>query len=300
MSVIFLFIDGVGLGDAADSNPFTRAEYPAFSRMAGGQSFDRNTASVYKGEHLFKPVDANLGIEGLPQSGTGQTTLFTGVNAAAVIGKHFGPFPHSGIKHLLREQSLFLKAQRMGRSCHFVNAYPQVFFNKSKKRNRWSCTTLMTKSAGLKLNTVEEVREGEAVTAGLTQEAWKEQLDIDVPGIGPEEAAGRLLSKAEEGDLILHEYYLTDKAGHSRDHEKAGRVISLYDRFLDTLIKERKEEFTLVLCSDHGNVEDLSTKTHTRNRVPLFVEGPAAACFKEAESILDVTPAILKSLEKDS
>jgi len=297
MSLIFLFIDGVGLGEEGDHNPFTQNHYKAFSRMTDGQTFTMKAEAISENGHLFKPVDATLGVEGLPQSGTGQTALFTGENAPETIGKHFGPFPHSGIKHLLREQSLFVKAHGRGRTCHFINAYPDIFFEKSRKRNRWSCTTLMAKSAGLPLNNACSVKEEQSVTAGLTQQAWREQLKIDIPVIAPAEAARRLLGQARSYDLLLHEYYLTDKAGHSQDIGKARGVLVTYDEFLMELISGKDPEDTIVLCSDHGNVEDLSTKTHTLHRVPLYVFGPGADAFRDASTILDVTPSILKVLE---
>lgn len=298
MSVLFLFIDGVGLGEKGEQNPFSKREYESFHYMSGGQPFNIRIDEIDEGKHIFKKVDANLGVEGLPQSGTGQTALFSGVNAPAVIGKHFGPFPHSGIKHLLREQSLFHKVQQKGISAHFINAYPEIFFQKASKRNRWSCTTLMTKSADISLNDTESVKRGEAVTAGITQRAWREMLNIEVPLIEPEEAAGRLIRKTESHRLVLHEYYLTDKAGHGQDAEKAQSVLEVYDRFLMELIRSKREEDTIVLSSDHGNLEDLSVKTHTRNAVPLFAYGPGAEELSGAESIMDVTPGILKILGK--
>lgn len=93
MSLIFLFVDGVGLGDEVDHNPFFSNSYKAFRRLTGGQSFSKKAEKILQDQHLFRPVDATLGIEGLPQSGTGQTTLFTGKNASQLISKHFGPFP---------------------------------------------------------------------------------------------------------------------------------------------------------------------------------------------------------------
>lgn len=299
MSVIFLFIDGVGLGDEESHNPFTRNSYEAFTSMTDGQPFTRRAESFVNGKHLFKQVDATLGVEGLPQSGTGQTALFTGENAPRKIGKHFGPFPHSGIKHLLREQSIFNKAQKQGCSCHFMNAYPDIFFEKSRQRNRWSCTTLMAKSAGLPLNNAETVKKEKAITAGITQQGWREKLNIDIPQINPEKAAARLLEKCKEYDLLLYEYYLTDKAGHNQNPEHAHRVLSTYSRFLNVLIEQKREADTLVLSSDHGNVEDLSTKTHTFNKVPLLVYGPGASAFTDAKSILDITPGILSIMENE-
>lgn len=294
MDVIFLFIDGVGMGKDENGNPFSQKTYRGFSAMTGDQSLTQKAKIVNKSDHVFRAVDANLGVEGLPQSGTGQATLFSGENASKEIDKHFGPFPHSGTKHLLRQQSLFHKAQQLQRSCKFINAYPDIFFQKAKKRNRWSCTTLMTKSADITLNTTEEVKKGEAITAEITQQAWREQLNIDVPEISPEEAADRLLQQSENYDLLLHEYYLTDKAGHSQEIEKAEKFLSIYDRFLWYLIQQKPRDLTIVLSSDHGNVEDLSVKTHTYNSVPLFALGPGAHHFAGAESIMDVTPGILE------
>lgn len=298
MGVLFLFVDGVGLGRPVEENPFYRYSFPAFDRISGGKFFVSGKRERIEENGVFHGVDANLNVEGLPQSGTGQTALFTGENAAKKIGKHFGPYPHTGIKPLLQQDSLFVKLKDRGDKPCFINAYPDIFFQKSKKKNRWSCTTLMCRSAGVKLNGEEEVIREEAVTADLTQRGWREKLGIDVPVIGPEQAAGRLLQKIEECDLLLHEYYLTDKAGHSGDEEKAERVLSQYDCFLEHLLENLGKSHTLVMSSDHGNLEDLSVKTHTRNRVPLFARGPGADAFREADSILDVVPAVLKVLER--
>lgn len=297
MPVIFLFIDGVGLGKVSAQNPFRKQNYRGFEAMAGDQAFSAKAAEITEADHVFRQVDARLGVEGLPQSGTGQTSLFTGENASKKIGKHFGPFPHSGIKPLLKNRSLFRKAQEIDRTCQFLNAYPEIFFKKAKKRNRWSCTTLMTKSAGIKLNTTEDLRAGRALTAEITQQAWREHLNIEVPEISAEEAADRLLEQSENYDLLLYEYYLTDKAGHSQEMDKATTFLEIYDQFLWHLIRHKPKELTIVLSSDHGNVEDLSTNTHTLNPVPLFAYGPGAYHFSDAESIMNVTPGILDIFE---
>lgn len=299
MSVIFLFIDGVGLGDENGSNPFHEAEFSAFNAMAGEQLFSRNAQELNDNDHVFRHIDANLGVEGLPQSGTGQTALFTGKNASREIGKHFGPFPHSGIKPFLKADSIFSRLQQLDKNCEFINAYPDIFFQKAQERNRWSCTTLMTKSAGIKLNTVEKVKQENALTAEITQQAWKEKLNIDVPEITPEIAAARIINQLDNYDLILYEYYLTDKAGHSQDLRRAYGFLKTYDRFLSHLLEYKNDDTTVILSSDHGNIEDLSIKTHTRNKVPLFVKGPAAPYFHNANSITDVTPGIVDYFSND-
>ncbi|MEX2479208.1 MAG: hypothetical protein WD357_12280 [Gracilimonas sp.] len=295
MSVIFIFIDGVGLGEAGKQNPFYNQRYESFEILSG-ENFRKGSESIIKNNHIYKDIDANLGIEGLPQSGTGQTALFTGRNAAKEIGKHFGPFPHSGIKPFLRKESVFHAVKEAGKKPYFMNAYPPIFFEHAKKRNRWSCTTLMTKSAGLKLNSTEDILNETALTAEIVQNAWREKLGIDIPKITPTDAAQRLLNIVPEHDLLLYEYYLTDKAGHKQSAEDAERVLRSLDEFLLHIIKNKRSSDTLVITSDHGNLEDLSTKTHTRNKVPLFVMGDSVQAFQKTESLTDVKDGIISFL----
>ncbi|TVQ04029.1 MAG: hypothetical protein EA359_07595 [Balneolaceae bacterium] len=295
MSVLFIFIDGIGVGKNNSSNPLASGNLKSFSSFTGGNGLHNECEPVAGEKFLFRSIDANLGIEGLPQSGTGQTSLFTGKNASMKIGKHFGPFPHSKIKPLLQKDSLFHQTIALGLKPFFLNAYPDIFFERSAKRNRWSCTTLMVKSAGVRLNRLQDVLEGTAITAEIVQSAWRDMLALDVPEISPEEAAERMLSAAEKYDLVLYEYYLTDKAGHEKNRDMADKVIHVADRFMYKIISDLKPGDTLVITSDHGNLEDLGVKTHTRNPVPLMVKGNTDP-FKNAESILDVTPAILNVL----
>ncbi len=295
MGVIFIFIDGVGIGNSSKENPFYSTTYESFEILSGGNFF-KNGDGVNNTTHIYKPIDANLDVEGLPQSGTGQTTLFTGENASKVIGKHFGPFPHSGIKYLLQEQSIFHAVKESGKKPYFMNAYPPIFFEHSERRNRWSCTTLMTKSAEIRLNSTQEVLDEKALTAEIVQNAWREQLGIDIPKIDASEAAQRLLNILPDYDLVLYEYYLTDKAGHNKSDEDAERVLKPLDEFLLHIIKNKRSEDVLVITSDHGNLEDLLVKTHTRNEVPLFVLGEEIDHFNKVQSLIDVKEGILKCI----
>lgn len=295
MAVIFLFIDGVGLGNSSIENPFFVDTYESF-QMLSGENFSQSAHPILQKDHIFKSIDANLGVEGLPQSGTGQTTLFTGNNASKIIGKHYGPYPHTGIKYLLKEQSIFHAMKEAGKTPYFLNAYPPVFFEYAKKRNRWSCSTLMTISADMKLNSTEEVLNGEALTAEIVQNAWRERLNIDLPKIDAVEAARRLLQVVPNYDLVMYEYYLTDKVGHNQKIEDARTILQTLDTFLLQIIKEKRNEDVLVITSDHGNLEDLSTRTHTRNEVPLFALGEKADAFTNCNSLIDVKEGILKAI----
>ena len=157
----------------------------------------------------------------------------------------------------------------------------------------------MARSAGIKLNGIEDVKEGRAVTAEIVQSAWRNHLQLNVPEIDPEEASSRAIDSLKEYDLVLYEYYLTDKAGHEKNREKADQVLKNLDRFLEKIITSMDQKDTFVLTSDHGNLEDLTVKTHTRNPVPLMVAG-RTEFFTNAESILDITPAIIETLKSQS
>ena len=53
---------------------------------------------------------------------------------------------------------------------------------------------------------------------------------------------------------------------------------------------------TLVLTSDHGNIEDLNEHGHTRNPVPFVAYGPHEKALRDrVHSLVDVTPAILEA-----
>jgi len=77
-------------------------------------------------------------------------------------------------------------------------------------------------------------------------------------------------------------------------------VLGILDDFLGGVLAHRSPGTTLVLCSDHGNLEDTTTKTHTTNPVPLLAIGPGAARFRQATAITDVAPAILGLLVEEA
>jgi len=53
----------------------------------------------------------------------------------------------------------------------------------------------------------------------------------------------------------------------------------------------------VMLISDHGNVEDLSVRTHTQNPVPALLIGRGRAqAAAGLASLVDVTPVILALL----
>lgn len=298
MSIYFIFVDGIGFGNDNDDNPFTSSYHHFFAKMAGGFPMTISAFPIQSEHHVFVPIDANLCMEGLPQSGTGQVALFTGENAAKLAGRHFGPFPHSSTINILGEKSIAMFCVQEKRTFTFMNAYPPRFFELSTARNRWSATTRMCREAGIALKTEKDAASGNGITADITQEAWSAELGIPLPAISPEEAAGRMFAAGIENEVVLFEYYLTDKAGHAQDPAMARLVLQRLDRFLMHLHRHLAEDDLLLICSDHGNLEDLSVKTHTRNKVPLIASGKKAFLFSGCTSITDVKPAMIEWLRK--
>lgn len=300
--VYFVFVDGIGLGTHdPETNPFARYHLPGLARLSGGSPWTEGTPIVDEASHVFRPIDANLGVDGLPQSGTGQAALFSGINCAEAAGMHYGPFPHSTSKPILKEHSVFARLKNTGYAVEnlaFANAYPQRFFVHAWERKRWTVTTFMCREAGIDLHTGDDLRDGRAISAGITNQVWRDRLDPTMPPLSESEAAARFYEIGQGHAVTLFEYYQTDKIGHLQDFDKAEETLRSVDLFLGGLLDALDPtNDLLLLSSDHGNLEDLSAKTHTRNPVPLVAFGAGAEAFRNAGSLLDITPTLVALME---
>lgn len=296
-NVLIVFLDGVGIGKRDYGfNPFFKYGFKTFKNIFGEIPSLENT-NLSDGKSFLFPTDANLGVSGLPQSGTGQASLFCGFNAPKFVGKHFGPYPYSTTIPKLKEESILVYFKEKYNSSYFANAYPKVFFDYLKSgRSRLSVTTLTCKLAGIKLNRVNDVRAGKAVTAELTNERWNQRLGYKLNVIQPKTAARRLLRIAKNYKFTLYEYYLSDHLGHLRLAGEFEKLFSELDEFLFTLLNDLdSKNMTLIICSDHGNLEDISVKTHTRNPSLTITSGKSAKKIAdEVKNIAQIKKAIIK------
>jgi len=299
--LLFVFLDGVGLGPAGPENPFSAREDSAFRRLAGGAAWTRALTETTAPDHLVRPLDATLGVEGLPQSGTGQATLFTGVNCAERVGRHFGPFPHSATYGVLDHENLFHRVQTLrpdDQPAAFANAFPPQFFEAASRR--WTVTTRCCAGAGVPLRDLDALQANRAVAADLTAEAWRDALDLDVAPRAASQAAQALVATHRDHLCTLFEYFQTDKVGHGRGDLSPEAIMDRLDQFLGRLLDLLDPaRDTLLVTSDHGNVEDPRHTQHTRNPVPLFVRGWAAPYFEDARDLTDVTPCIVDALRAE-
>ncbi len=277
LKILFVFIDGLGLGsDDPKRNPLLD---PCFSNLA------KLLANAI-------PLDACLGVVGLPQSATGQATLLTGTNAAQEMGRHIEGFPPAALKKWIEKESLFSKLRKLGKHCTFANAY-WIDDPHTIPPRRQSVTTVMALTALGGVRGKKELLDGKAVNHDITR--WTMHTrGYDGALIRPEQAADHLLGIAAENDFTLFEYFLTDRAGHSRDRDLVFQTLETLERFLPKVATfARQPNHLFLLCSDHGNIEDLSTFRHTKNPVPLIALGDRAENFQSLKTLADVTPAIL-------
>jgi hypothetical protein len=122
MAVLFVFVDGVGVGPRDSAvNPLARGDYllSRFEGEGGGAPLPRGGRAV--------AADATLGVTGRPQSATGQATLLTGENAPRALGRHLLGFPTAPLRDLIEARSLFRALAAAGRSGVLANAYPGAY-----------------------------------------------------------------------------------------------------------------------------------------------------------------------------
>jgi hypothetical protein len=290
---ILVFIDGLGWGDP---DPTTNPQH-----SYGGAVFrlpERSArVQAVHGGGWARPIDAVLGVEGVPQSATGQTTLLAGVNAQGLLGKHLTGFPNEKLREVLLEHSILKTLTDQGLRARFLNAFRPRFWELSRERQlTLSATTVATLAADLPFYSLDDIRAGKSIYQEFTNTELR-QRGFDLDPMTPQQA-GKVLARASRDlDFTLYEYFQSDKAGHSGDPERIRRELALLDAFMSSLLAELEDDLaagTLVLVtSDHGNLEDATTRRHTTNPVPLMGWGEGAGELLAAAGRLDeVAPAI--------
>jgi hypothetical protein len=297
-NALFIFVDGFGLGiDDPEVNPISRYGLPSLEKYFTKLTAENLREAKLTKNHLSVPLDATLGVPGIPQSATGTATLLTGINCARYMGKHCPAFPPRRLKSLIRKENIFTKLSGLGFEADFANAYrrPWVW-------QLWGARASVTTIAALSgigwLRDLEMLRNSDAVyhdidNSSLVERRYNAQL------ITPQTAGENLLRIADGSDFTLFEFFLTDIAGHSFDMTYASSVLSKLDKFLGTIMDNLPERTLFVLSSDHGNIEDIKMKTHTKNPVPGLFIGNKDFLSKRRDklkSIVDITPTIIEYL----
>jgi len=288
MGVLLLFVDGLGLGeDDPEKNPVARARLNRLRLLRDRAAPDPAAILV--------PADACLGLPGLPQSATGQTSILAGVNAPAAVGRHINGYCTRSLTALLDGRSLFSRVKACGGEVTFANAYTPRFLEKLPRF--LSVSTVATLWAGLTFRTLNDLARGEALFHDYTNRLLPER-GYSLPTVTPREAGARLARLAQRHAFTMYEHFLTDRAGHAQDMARGVEILEDLEEFLGAVLSGMDLSIHLVvLASDHGNLEDLSTKRHTRNPVPVLFWGAGAnEASAGVRTIADIAPAILRRL----
>jgi len=289
-AVILFFIDGIGIGEPGSSNPLSTLQ-------------NIEPLSVYKGgpsnvclDGILVPTDPRLGVEGRPQSASGQTTILTGINAPSVLGYHKQGFPNEQLRKVIKDNSIFLQLERLGIGPNvFVNAYTPQFFSGTP---RWkSATTCAVEASTVQFRRLPDLLGRKAIFHDFTNRSLRSR-GFDVPVFSPADAAEILAEFPKTYRFILYEHFITDKIGHDMDGERARLHLPLLAEFIrETLKRLDLGNTTFILTSDHGNIEDLSVRNHTLNDVPTIIWGRNKEQIAEKiKDLSDITPSILHLL----
>jgi len=322
MKLLFIFLDGVGLGeDNPEINPLAGRSMPHLEEILQGHKLiaDGNFRGIAEENCLVNTqrasllaIDACLGIDGLPQSASGQASLLTGKNVSALLGIHEGPKPTPPIIELLKDGTVFTHLQRHGKQASLLNAFPPRYFEAIDTGYRIpGVIALSLRLAGIQLKTLDDLVAGEAISADFTAQGWRKNLGFkDTPILDGIQAGDRIKQLSESTDLAVFEYWLTDIAGHHQNMQAAQSILETLDTVIGSLATWCDDEDKLImLTSDHGNLEDLSTRHHTRYDVPLLLIGPEELRKRFIQNInqsqgsrlkpdlTDVAPAILNFID---
>jgi len=301
MRVLFIFLDGIGLGkNNPETNPFAHAKMPNLNQLLDGRSLIKD-AAPFHGEHAsLLGIDPAVGVNGLPQSATGQAILLTGKNIPAELGYHYGPKPNPAVAAYLNNGTLFSDFAKAGKKAMLLNAYPPRYFDGIDSGKRlYSSIPLAVTNAGIPLFKHEDLFAGHALSADFTGEGWRTMLGfIDAPVMDADEAGRKLGTLAKEYDFSLFEYWASDYAGHKQEMDDAIRLMETFDEVIGGLVDVWSDGLILI-TSDHGNMEDLSTRKHTDANVPAIVIGDKFAREEfthDMKDLTDIAPAIWKTV----
>lgn len=287
MKILLFFIDGFGIGDKNNpKNPFLKANTPLLDKIS-----NHNLGTYIK-------TDVSMKVTGLPQSATGQTALLTGKNAAKAMGRHKSGFPGPTLIELISKYNIYKQLAKYNLTSTFANAYTKSYVkNVYKNKQRASVTTQCVLHSENKFRFLENIKNNNAVYQDFTNKILKDK-GHNIPIFSPMKAANNLSKICLDYDFTLYEFFQTDKAGHSQEMNFAIETLENLDEFLTQLVQNLENKVTIIITSDHGNIEDLSTKTHTKNKVPTIIIGKQKLDLKNnIKSITDITPAIISELK---
>lgn len=276
--VAWLMLDGIGLMPAHAASPF-QGDLPTLERLGIAA-----TSLETRADWVTRSIDARLGVDGLPQSGTGQTTILTGVNAAAEMGRHYGPWVSPSLKPILTGNVL-KRVSDAGGTVRLANFYPPQYLAALESgKTRLNAIATAALSAGARL----EGRDGLGIAPMLRD---------------PQGAANpqqiKLWAREFTGSsatVTLFDQWWSDSVGHEMNLSEGQAFAARLEVFCAAVLEAKSADTLFLVTSDHGNFEDLSVKTHTVSPVPLAAVGIGALEFAGVTDLTGIAPALARVL----
>jgi len=303
---IFIFVDGCGIGRPDAGNPFYVAQSLYLPFWQGAMTLPDGTP--------LKAIDATLGIPGPPQSASGQTALFCGVGAEEIANRHHNGYPDQLLRRIVLEKNLLSRLAAAGAAARYLNAYPaheelftgthvriepdgRFWFSPAfpeRFKRMVSVTSCMMLASRQPPFTEMNIRAGHALYQDFSNRQLIER-GLQLPEFTPEKAAQILRGASRRFDFVLYEYFLTDLYAHRKSFAECVALVRDLDRLAGALLGSLdKKQDTLILTSDHGNLEDHALRGHSRNPVPLIAWGRHGDFLRgKIRSLSDVTPSLL-------
>ncbi|BDA79508.1 metalloenzyme [Leptospira kobayashii] len=307
--IFYTFLDGIGLGKYdPETNPFSKFAEGFLSPLGGKSQTDAKLPKLANTLHYVR-TDAHMGIPGLPQSATGQTALWTGVNGPGTLGRHVSGFPTITLRKIIAKYSMIKILSENNIKADFLNCFTDHYLRHVQEKPKLvSASTLIQLASDRPLKTMDDLRNGKGLYMDLTHEILRdfaaESLPKDDPLLqlrDPKTLGNSVFSMFGDYGLTIYEYFLTDKVGHAQDWEKAEKIIHTLEAFFYGILESiDPEKDLLIVVSDHGNMEDLSQKNHTENPVATILYGKDAEEYSEnIHSLKDIVPIIYKKFGLD-
>lgn len=305
--MIFFFVDGCGIGLPNHGNPF----FTAHSRFL---PFWRGAMTLPDGTPLTA-IDATLGIPGAPQSASGQTALFCGAGPAMIGRRHRNGYPDRFLRRIILERNLLSLLEKRGAKSCYLNAYPaheELFTNvhvriesdgrlwfspafPERFKRMVSVTSCMMLASGQRPFGEKDIRAGRALYQDYSNRQLIEK-GLDLPEFTPRQAALIMDRASRPFDFTLYEYFQTDLYAHRQPLAECVSLIRDLDTLVGTLFSQLDpKQDTLILTSDHGNLEDYHQRGHSRNPVPLVAWGKHGEFLRaRIRNLSDVAPTLLE------
>lgn len=311
--VILIFIDGLGIPEKVH---LSKSPLNYDLKILKGEKFYSKSSNGF----FYGGLDAQMHVPGLPQSATGQASIYTGINTQKLLNQHIFAYPTNKLISLLFERSLFSRLKKINKKASFINAYTKPYFKilnddfgidginyeikdinsfigNIRLRHRFSATTIQNLSINNPFYTINDILMGRSIYHDIDGHTLLRH-NIIPSIISRSMVQNAFLYNISNYDLILFEYFLTDIYGHKQDYELSVKsLITLDDLIYDLSMILDKKKHSIIVVSDHGNIEDLSRSSHTLNKAIFLYWGDSISKYKIPEQLSDISDFILELMK---